>query len=398
MDRGLIVASEEEREEFVCFIIGPIGDKHSDPGTDERRRYEEAILTLENVIVPACKEAGLETPIRSDTYSVAGEIPEQVFRLLRDADVVIADVTGGNPNVMYELGLRHSKNKLTLQVGEKDKLPFDISSIRTIQFRRTEGGYIDAKNELKAMLEAGLVGRFDPVTATRVWFQTPLAVQGFEVQETEVGIGDQKETAKAREEAESPGFLEILAEAEETFPHMNQVLEEITQVTQDFGKLAEQGTQEMEESAGRGEGAKGKLLMAIRFAERLDEPLAKFKSLANSYRADVGIIRPAIDYLLDQVEAKQYEESEIQAIREGLSSFKEMGDTTNEALVSISGFRTSLGPLSSAARPLRSRVKSLENDLDTVIDASKQFVVLGERASGLLEGLDPPHPHSSSDN
>jgi hypothetical protein len=67
-----------------------------------------------------------------------GEIPEQVVRELRDADVVIADPTDADPNVMHELGLRHTTDKLTIQIGERGRLPFDVSTIRTIQFVRTE--------------------------------------------------------------------------------------------------------------------------------------------------------------------------------------------------------------------------------------------------------------------
>ncbi|WP_310526584.1 hypothetical protein, partial [Nocardioides sp.] len=61
----------------------------------------------ENVFEPACEMFGL-TPVRADKISEAGDIPEQIFTYLRDADIVIADVTGGNANVMYELGLRHT--------------------------------------------------------------------------------------------------------------------------------------------------------------------------------------------------------------------------------------------------------------------------------------------------
>jgi hypothetical protein len=62
-------------------------------------------------------------PIRAGHISDSGEITEQIFRHLRDDDVVIADLTGANANVMYELGLRHTINKLTIQVGEFRRLP-----------------------------------------------------------------------------------------------------------------------------------------------------------------------------------------------------------------------------------------------------------------------------------
>lgn len=86
----------------TCFAIGPIGSRLDPRGTEGRVRYEEALQMWENVFEPACAQFGLR-PIRADRIADPGEIPEQIFLHLRDSDLVIADVTGGNANVMYEL-------------------------------------------------------------------------------------------------------------------------------------------------------------------------------------------------------------------------------------------------------------------------------------------------------
>src|SRR5262249_31637457 len=154
----------------TCFVIGPIGNRHAPHGSEERRAYEEAVEVYEEVIVRACRapSVGLE-PVRADGLSNPGELTEQIFRRLRDDDVVIADVTGANPNVMYELGLRHTRNKLTVQLGEYSRLPFDVNVIRTVMFSRSENGLINARKELQQLLETGLADEWDPVSATRVW-------------------------------------------------------------------------------------------------------------------------------------------------------------------------------------------------------------------------------------
>jgi hypothetical protein len=82
-----------------CFVISPIGDRQAPFGSDERQRYEEAIQIWDYVIEPACQASRIE-PVRADRISEPGEITEQAFVRLRDDDLVIADVTGGNPNVM----------------------------------------------------------------------------------------------------------------------------------------------------------------------------------------------------------------------------------------------------------------------------------------------------------
>jgi hypothetical protein len=90
-----------------AFIIGPTGDKDAESGSPARLVFEEAVQVLEEVVLPARTALGIEAA-RADQNRRSGEIPEQICRLLRDSEVVVADLTGANPNVMYELRLRHT--------------------------------------------------------------------------------------------------------------------------------------------------------------------------------------------------------------------------------------------------------------------------------------------------
>jgi hypothetical protein len=196
---------------LTCFIVGPIGDRLEPPGTDGRLRYEQATQIWENVFEPACQRFGM-TPVRADKIAESGEIPEQIFTFLRDADVVIADLTGGNANVMYELGLRHTRDKITIQIGEHERLPFDVNTIRTVKFKRTEAGLIDARNALEEAIRAALNGDGKPVTATRVWNELatlePGAVAAAAAKSLEVDDPDD------REDEDAPGQLDLLATGE----------------------------------------------------------------------------------------------------------------------------------------------------------------------------------------
>src|SRR5258708_10381851 len=84
-------------EKKTCFVISPIGDELAPADSPARHRWEQSIETWEKLIEPACVTAGLE-PTRADQIARTGEITVQVFTLIRDADLVIADVTNGNPN------------------------------------------------------------------------------------------------------------------------------------------------------------------------------------------------------------------------------------------------------------------------------------------------------------
>lgn len=107
-----------------CFVIGPIGD----PGSP-MRAWADAIL--DHVIIPALGDQ--YDPIRSDRLPEPGMITVQIVDRVLNSDLVIADLTAANPNVYYELAIRHAVKKPTIHLIKKGELrPFDIYGVRSI--------------------------------------------------------------------------------------------------------------------------------------------------------------------------------------------------------------------------------------------------------------------------
>ena len=213
-----------------CFVIGPIGDRHADPGSETREIWEQAVEILEEVIQPACSAFGLR-PLRADEISQPGEIPEQIFIHLRDDEVVIADLTGANANVMYELGLRHSTNHLTIQIGERGRLPFDIGAIRTILFKRTAAGLVEARKALSAALSSGLEMGGLPVAATRVWRGDSLVVAPHSACESTPN--------------DDAGYLEKIADMAEGMTNIVGDTNTFTAIMKDINDLITAATEQM---------------------------------------------------------------------------------------------------------------------------------------------------------
>jgi len=110
-----------------CFVVCPIGDE----GSETRK---QADILFDHVIEPACDKFNFN-PIRADKIATTGLITNKVIKNLRDAEIVVADLTGHNPNVFYELGVRHALNKHVILIkNQKDKRPFDIQSINIIDY------------------------------------------------------------------------------------------------------------------------------------------------------------------------------------------------------------------------------------------------------------------------
>lgn len=272
-----------------AFVIGPIGDRDAPDGSEARSSYEQAIQIFEEVIVPACIAFGVDAT-RADMISRTGEIPEQIFRLLRDAPVVIADLTGANPNVMYELGLRHTTGKVTIQIGERGRLPFDVASIRTIMFKRTEAGLVQARKDLSKVLASTLDSGGDPVAATRIWFEPSLSA-------VDVTNNVLEREANEGHVEDPPGFLELLAEMEDGIPALIQTMTAATAIMEDISTVYSEATANIHEADTRGGGAAARLLIVNRTATKLDEQASRLEVVAGDYERTVQRIEPGLTFL-----------------------------------------------------------------------------------------------------
>ena len=108
-----------------CFVMQPFGGHLGG--------YYESIFK------PAIEQAGL-APVRADADIFGtGKIMDQVWRGIRNATVLVAELTSKNPNVFYELGLAHALEKPVVLVSSNtDDVPFDLQHIRVILYDQTD--------------------------------------------------------------------------------------------------------------------------------------------------------------------------------------------------------------------------------------------------------------------
>src|ERR1051325_300073 len=92
----------------ACFVIGPI-DK---PGTEVRRRSDNLLHYIIKEVLMA-EPLKFDAVERADEMATPGLITNQVIERVVNADLVVADLAGLNPNVMSELALRHALRNLS---------------------------------------------------------------------------------------------------------------------------------------------------------------------------------------------------------------------------------------------------------------------------------------------
>lgn len=139
-----------------CFFIAPIGNDES----KIRKRSDEV---REWIVKPAAEAASNLKTVRADDVGEPGQITAQAVQHCLKAKAAVADLTGGNPNVYYELSVRHGALLPVVLIAEDGTdLPFDISQSRVIFFDHTNlGSSNKAKIELQTQIEASLTGTPD---------------------------------------------------------------------------------------------------------------------------------------------------------------------------------------------------------------------------------------------
>ncbi|MES2435756.1 MAG: GcrA family cell cycle regulator [Pseudomonadota bacterium] len=135
-----------------CFVICPIGDQ----GSEARKQSDDV---LEYIICEALKPLGFEIE-RADTIAESGIITSQIIERVTTADLVVADLSRHNANVFYELAIRHVTGKPFVQlIDQREKIPFDVASSRTIQYSLDLHGAKRAREELALQVKSIIEGK-----------------------------------------------------------------------------------------------------------------------------------------------------------------------------------------------------------------------------------------------
>lgn len=159
----------------LCFVLMPFGKKPD---------YGGLVIDFDSVyydlIFSAIEDAGLK-PIRADEEQAGGIIHKPMFERLILCEYAVVDLTTANPNVFYELGVRHAvrpySTVLLFAEGTK-QLPFDIAPLRAIPYKLdSQTGKPDqhSKNSTKEILKKRLIEAQKPNTDSPI-FQL---VEGF---------------------------------------------------------------------------------------------------------------------------------------------------------------------------------------------------------------------------
>lgn len=143
IERGIYSIRKRSEDMRKCFVVSPIGAEGSEVRANADKLFKY-------IIKPVCESCDFD-PIRVDQLNDANSITQTIIEHLENADLVIADISGHNPNVFYEMGYRARTKKPMIHLKTKgENLPFDVNTIRTLDYDLTD---LDSVDEVKGRLQ-----------------------------------------------------------------------------------------------------------------------------------------------------------------------------------------------------------------------------------------------------
>ncbi|MGL5685609.1 MAG: hypothetical protein ACRCXQ_07445 [Vagococcus fluvialis] len=291
-------------------------------------------------------------------------IIQDIINEIHNADVIIADLTGLNPNVFYELGIAHAFNKRVIQITQDvNELPFDIRQYRTLEYGKDYRVFKSFIKKLRPLLESIIEGE--------ALFSNP--VNDFLKKSGELDLNTirNENLIVSDSEDEEKGFLDYLSEMEEYSEsflnnlenistgievlsgHMNDATEEINRVNQKGG-------------SGASSFVKKKADKLSKNVDSLVEvmEISSESMIASWQGIEVSILGLTDSKFIDNPENK----NELGNMLLEFRTFKETIISTN---TQVTGYRDSIQSIMGASRALTKSSKKLVSSIDNYLDGTE---------------------------
>lgn len=348
---------------------------------DEKRAFvlmpfdREFDSVYTDVVKPALEEAGYVVS-RADSILHQHNILTDIVGGIAGADLVLADLTTVNANVMYELGVCHALCRPAILLTQSiDDLPFDLRSYRilhyTTRFDQIGRLHRDLVDIGKRSLE-GTVKFGSPVTDFLMRDDTAL------VPASEQCLASQG----PKETVEEAGFLDFLTRTEDLNGSIGQALGGIGEKTEAFGAQLNVHTAEIERVSARpGPGMAGALYkIAVSTADDIRAYADGVNSVLPCYDGEVSELIDMLGCYGCWLEIHSDEE-QLQDFRVAVETIR---DSAGTALAQVREFHGAVLGLRGVSKPTNAAIRYLVDVLDQFISTTENLFAFAVRTLAIL--------------
>lgn len=315
----------------IAFLIMPFG--------------EEFDAIYKDFMKPVLEDVGFKVD-RADDIESQQNILKDILIRIKSSDLIIADLTGGNPNVFYELGLAHAFRKaVVLATQSVEEVPFDLKSYRLLEYSTHFVEIESAKERLTSYAKGFL--------EDNVPFGSP--VTDFlreDLEPSRVTETDSFETVDHDER----GFLDHLIDTTGGYGRLAEIVAEVTGAQNDMTRSVEDANEDIRRiSANRSDSSPAAARAVYR---RLADRIGTFNSLLKQANTEYASIVQDTENSLEFLVSFQMEHGELEnpSVDEGMTSLQQLLPRAFEARDAYLGLARAMDGLPRIERRLNREV------------------------------------------
>jgi hypothetical protein len=311
-------------------------------------------------IVPALEEAGYSVR-RADNLDGQKNILRDIVEWISKSDLILADLTGLNPNVFYELGMAHALLRpVILMTQNIDELPFDLRSYRVITYNTHFARIASAREALRQTAFGAIRGELEwgnPVS--------DFASTGRLISRTPASPSESSAQAEDEDE-EDRGWLDHRVAMEEGFGELREILSSVTEATLSIGEKTNSYTERFIQANAQASGrASGIKYIANEYSREL-EGFGEKLSVANDlYERIARDTQNSIEFIISNATINSVEDAK--ALLEFVETLDGVEKAAGGALDGYVGMRQSLKSVEGIESAMTRAAKIVGREVDRFI-------------------------------
>lgn len=346
----------------------------------------------ESFLVPILTEVGFEVS-RADDILSQENILRSIVEAIAACDLVVADLTGLNANVFYELGLAHGLRKPVVLLAQNiDDVPFDLKSYRVLVYDTHFARIGRSEEQLRNTAQGALSGSIE--------FGSP--VSDFLPTSAQPHPGDlsksPKQAASAVVAEEGRGLMDHMAAVEESMPAIARTFEKITASNQLITEITQKYTGRIQNAIASTEPNRGSRLRFIagEYARELSAFSSRMSDANDEYELAASNIQNSLEAMLAQT--RLGDETDRKAAEDLLGAIRSAHESAVGARAAFSSSRETLRGLENIEKRLTVAVRATGREVDRLIGNIDQTIASFERGLEVGSrrlGITPPEKHGA---
>lgn len=329
---------------------------------------------------------------RADDLLNQQNILKDVVVSIHDSDLIIADLTGLNPNVFYELGVAHAFRKnVILLTQDISELPFDLRSYRVVQYSTNFTKIKELEVNLTRILAEVKEGGFSfgsPVTDWIPFEKLSAVVEIAKPREhTEIIAQDEiQETSLMNDEIlDQKGLLDFLADLDNSMIELTGILNDLTAKTQDMSSSVGSKAEEIQSAWARPSAGTASYVrkLARKTAEIMNNYGLSVSKKNKEYEVHWNVFEESVIGLIDSpaIFAKNREGANqlidtLESLQVTISSSKEGINAMSEGFSQLNGIEASI---TRAVNLIEREIKTFAGLMDKSVATLERIISIGHK-------------------